>query len=68
LSQEFTRGFVSSVVIDNQMPFQFDRRFGVDALQKANEFLVTLLGHAIPNHLPVQHVQGGEQRGRSVAL
>ena len=59
---------VSSIVVDDQMEIQIERRADVDELQEADEFLVPVARHAIADHSAVEHAERGKQCGRAVAF
>jgi hypothetical protein len=40
----------------------------LDRIEKANELMMPVALHAAANDLAVEHVEGGEQGGRAVAL
>ena len=44
------------------------REFGVDGIEEADELLMPVALHAAADHLALQHVQGGKQGRRAVAL
>src|SRR5215203_1703897 len=59
---------VGGVVIDNQVQVQIRRGLAVDLIEEADELLVPVSAHALADHPPIQHVEGGEQGRRAVAL
>jgi len=59
--------FVRAIIIHDQMEIEFGRSFIVDFLQESQELLVPMAGHAVPDHLAVEHAQGGKQSGRPMA-
>ncbi len=62
------RVLVSGIVVHDQVQLEFSWGFMIDALQETDEFLMSVLGHAIANDLPIESVQSGELGGRTVAL
>jgi hypothetical protein len=40
----------------------------LDGVQEADELLVNVLLHAAAEHRAIEHVEGGEQGGRAIAL
>jgi len=68
-SQDRTRGCLwVTIVVDDQMQMQAGGHFGIKAFQKANEFLMSVTGHAIADNSAVEHTESREQRGRTVAF
>ena len=63
-----TRMFMGAIVVDDQMQMQAGGHFGIKAFQKANEFLMSVTGHAIADNSAVEHTESREQRGSTVAL
>lgn len=59
---------VRGVVVDDAMNVQLDRHGLVDLAQERQEFLMPMTRLATREHGAVEHVQGREQRGRTVAL
>lgn len=57
-----------SIVVHDQVQAQTLRGLGIDAFEKANEFLMLMAGHAVADDLTLKHVQGGEDSGRAVVL
>ena len=60
--------FVGAVIVDHEMEIHADRRAGIDDIEKPDKLLVPVAGHAIADHVAVEHAQGREQRGGAVAL
>ena len=57
------------VVVDDQMQLEMGWRFGVDLLEEPHELLaVPVTGHAVADHLPIEHSERGEQGRCAVAL
>ena len=59
---------VGSVVVEDDVDGLADRRFGLDGVEEADEFLVTMALHVPTNDGAVEHVEGGKQGGCAVAL
>lgn len=59
---------MGSVIIHDQVQVQFGRRFGVDLLQEADEFLMPVAREAIADHFPIKHAEGGKQGGCAIAF
>ncbi len=60
--------FMGSIVVGDQMQLHSGRHFGIDAFQKANEFLMSVTGHTIADHSAVEHIESRKECGRTVAL
>ena len=60
--------FVGGVVVDDGVDDFADRYGALDGVEEADELLMAMPAHAAPNHGPVENVERGEQRRRSVAL
>src|ERR1019366_1176859 len=60
--------FVGPVVVEEGVDDLSGRDGGFDGVEEADELLVAVLLHAASEHHAVEHVEGGEQGGRSVAL
>ena len=60
--------FVGPVVVEDGVDDLSGRDGGFDGVEEADELLVAVLLHAASEHHAVEHVEGGEQGGRSVAL
>ncbi len=50
------------------MDVQVGQGSALDPVQETNELLVAMALHALADDLAVEHVEGGEERGRAVAL
>jgi hypothetical protein len=59
--------FMRAIIIHDQMEIEFGRSFAVDFLKESDELLMPMTGHAVSDHLAVEHAQGGKQGGRSMA-
>src|SRR5688572_8336582 len=62
------RVFVGCVIVHDKMQIEIRRCLGVDLVEKTNEFLVSMMRHAVANHFAIEHAQRGEQCGGAVAL
>ena len=56
---------MGGVVVENDVDGLIRRDLGVDQVQEADELLVPVALHIAPDDRPVEHVEGGEQGGRS---
>ena len=63
-----TRMFMGSIVVDDQMQLQSGGHFGINAFEKPNEFLMSVPRHAVSDNSAIEHTEGGEERGSTVAL
>lgn len=59
---------VSGIIVEDDMNGLAGGRLRLDAVEEANELLVTVALHALPDHRTVEHVERGEERGRSIAF
>ena len=59
--------FMRAVIIHDQMEIEFGRSFVVYFLKESQELLMPMAGHAVSDHLAVEHAQGSKQGGRSMA-
>ena len=59
---------VGGVIIHDGVNGFFCGNLALDGVQKANELLMSVTLHAASGDLALQHVKGGEQRGRAVAV
>jgi hypothetical protein len=50
------------------MEFWRGRGLAVDLVEKTNEFLMPMAGHALADNLALQHVESGKQGRRAVAF
>src|ERR1700735_633109 len=62
------RVLMGGVVVEDYMDDLADRDLGLDLIEKADELLMPVLLHALPDDRTVEHVERREERGRSVAL
>jgi len=62
------RMLVGGVVVDDQVNVEIGGHRRFDCAQEAEKLLMTVAWLALRQHLPGQHVQGREQRRRSVPL
>ncbi len=60
--------FVRPIVVDDEVQIQIERRLDVDELEKPNKFLMPVARHAVADDLAVEHAEGREKGGGSVAL
>jgi len=60
--------FVSSIVVYDEMKFQFRRCLRIDSFQKTNELLMPVTGHAVPDDLAIQHAECCKQTRRTVSF
>ena len=51
---------VGGIVVHDQVQLEFSRGLVVDALQETDEFLMSVLRHAVANDLAIESVQSGE--------
>ena len=58
---------VAGVVVEHDMDQLAGRDVALETVEEANELLVPVALHALPDHRAVEHVHGGEQRRRAVA-
>src|ERR1700693_1517578 len=59
---------VRRVVVDDQMELPHGRGLPVNLVEKTDEFLMPMTGHALSDNLALQHVERSEQGRRAVAL
>src|SRR3989304_3306405 len=64
----YPRMLVGSVIVHDQMQVEFGRRLGIDLLEETDELLMPMARQAVPDHLAIEHAQGGKQGGRAVAF
>src|SRR3954470_22529495 len=62
------RPLVGGVVVEDDVDDLAGRDRRLDGVEEADELLVPVALHAAAEHGPVEHVEGGEQRRRAVAL
>ena len=58
---------VTAVVVEHDMDQLAGRDVTLETVEEANELLVAVTLHALPDHRAVEYVHGGEQRRRAVA-
>ena len=59
---------VGGIVVDDEMDVEPGRHIGFNVTQEGEELLVTMAGSALSDDRTVEHVEGGEQRGRAMTL
>ena len=59
---------VGGIVVEHEMEIEFWRSVAVDGSQEAQELLMPVALHALADHRPGGDIEGGEQRGRAMAL
>ena len=59
---------VRGVVIEDHMDRLVLGHFALDPIEEADELLATMALHVLPDDDAVEHIEGGKQRGRAVAL
>src|SRR6202022_5090973 len=62
------RGLMGGIVVEDNMADLADRDLGLDLVEKADELLMPVLLHALPDHRTIAHVERGKEGGRSVPL
>src|SRR5215472_5576148 len=60
--------FVAAVIVEDDVDDLAGRDLSLDRVQKADELLMPVPLHAAADDLAFEHVEGGKQRGRAVAL
>jgi len=59
---------VGGIVVEHEVKIEFRWGVAVDGSQEAQELLTAVALHALPDHRPGGDIEGGDQRGRAVAL
>lgn len=59
---------VNRVVVEDGVDHLAGRDLGLDGVEEADKLLMAMALHAAADDLALQHVEGGEQGGRAVAL
>ena len=59
---------MGGIVVDDQMQIEPGRGFAFDLAQELQPLLMTMSWQALADDGAVQRIEGGKQRGRSVAL
>ena len=59
---------VGGVVVEDHVDHLAGRHGALDGVEEADELLVPVALHAVADDRAVEHVEGGEQGGRAVAL
>ncbi|GJD86453.1 hypothetical protein HPGCJGGD_4360 [Methylobacterium haplocladii] len=62
------RVLVNGVVVEDRVHDFAGWHGRLDRIEEADELLMPVALHAAADHLALQHVQGGKQRRRAVAL
>lgn len=62
------RVLMGGVVVEDDVNGLVGRHLGIDGVEKANELLMAVALHVPADDGAVEHVEGGEQRGRAIAL
>lgn len=62
------RVLVSGVVVEDHVDALAGGNLALDRIEEANGLLMAMALHVAADHCAVEHVQGGEQRGRDVAF
>ena len=60
--------FMRPIIIHDQMQAKVVGSFGINALKKANKFLMPMSGHVVIDDFAIKHAQGGEKRSGAVAF
>src|SRR6516162_5268923 len=60
--------FVAAVIVEDDVDDLAGQDLSLDRVQKADELLMPVPLHAAADDLAFEHVEGGKQRGRAVAL
>jgi hypothetical protein len=59
---------VGRIVVEDDVDGLVGRHLGVDGVEEPDELLVPVALHVLADDSAVEHVEGGEQRGRAVSL
>jgi len=62
------RVLVSGVVVEDDVDDLAGRHLGVDGVEEADELLMAVALHVATDNGAVEHVEGGKQCGRAIAL
>jgi hypothetical protein len=62
------RMFVSGVVVDDGMDWLLLRHLCLDGIEEADELLMAVVLHVVPDDGAIEHVKGSEQRGHAVTF
>ena len=62
------RVLVRGVVVEDRVDHLAGRHRALDGVEELDELLMPVVRHAAADDLAVEHVEGGEQRRRAVAL
>ena len=58
--------FVRRVIVEDDVDGAASRNRALDAVEEADELLMAVARHVLPDHRPVQHIERGKQRRRAV--
>ena len=59
---------VGAVVVYDEVEVEFWRCLGIDLLEEAEKFLMPVTGHAVTDHLAIEHAERRKKSGCSVAF
>src|SRR5512139_1459896 len=59
---------VGAVIVYDQMQIESGWDLSVYSLEKTDEFLMPMVGHAVADHLAIEHTEGCKESGRTVAF
>ena len=59
---------VGRVVVEDDVNLLADRYAALDLVEKADELLMAVALHVLPDHGSVEHIQRGKQSGRPIPL
>ena len=57
---------VTAIVVEDHMDQPAGRDVALEAVEKAQEFLVPVALHALADHRAVENIEGRKQRGRAI--
>ena len=57
---------VCRIVVEDHVDRLVRRNFALDAIEEADELLMAMALHVLPDDRAVEHVESGEQGGRAV--
>ena len=61
-------GLVGSIVVYDQMEIQPLRCFLVDPLEESQELLLSVFGHTLADHFPIEEMEGRKEGSRAMSL